>query len=115
MRMMVDGTLTGIVVMHVDDVLFAGGISVSKIVVKALNDTLRTKHLGRLTWYMGIEFKRDRKAGTIEMSQSSYIRSILERFNVFCTSLIPASPSVNLRAVNENNVEMCLFAKWWEA
>ena len=77
--MMVDGIFAGNAVMHVDDVLFAGGSSVSKIVVKALNDTLPTKHLGELTWYMGIEFKRDRKAGTIEMSQSSYIRSILER------------------------------------
>ena len=79
--------------------------------VKALNDTLPTKHLGELTWYMGIEFKRDRKAGTVEMSQSSYIRSILERFNVFRTSPIPASPSVNLRAINEKNVEDVPFCE----
>ena len=58
-RLMVDVMVTGIVVMHVEYVLFAGGSSVSKIVVKALNYMLPTKHLGKLTWYMGIEFKRD--------------------------------------------------------
>ena len=92
--MIVDDILTGVVVMHVDDVLFVGGNSVSKIVVKALNDTLPTKHLGELTWYMGIEFKRDRKAGTVEISQRSYVRSVLQRFNVSRTSPTPPRLSV---------------------
>ena len=39
------------------------------------------------------------------MSQSSYIRSILERFNVSRTIVIPAFLSVNLRALKEKNVE----------
>ena len=37
--------------------------------------------------------------------RSSYIRSILERFNVSRTSPIPAFPSVILRAVKEKNIE----------
>ena len=51
---------------------------------------------------MGCAFRRDREAGAIEISQKSYIRSVLERFNICRTSSIPASPANNYRSVKED-------------
>ena len=62
--------------------------------------TLPTKHLGDLTWYMGVEYKRDRENRVIELSQTSYIKSVLERFDITRSSSLPASTSTDLRSVN---------------
>ena len=51
---------------------------------------------------MGCAFRRDREAGTIEISQESYIRSVLERFNFCRTRSIPASPANDYRSVKED-------------
>jgi hypothetical protein len=45
--------------------------------------------LGELHWMLGPETKRDREAGTIQISQRAYIDSILRRFNF--TDLKPLS------------------------
>ena len=50
--------------------------SVKEKVIDAQNDTLPNKHLGELNWYMCIDYKGDRKAGTIEIFQTSHIRSV---------------------------------------
>ena len=101
MRLLVGEELAGIVVIHVDDMLFGGTSDVGKVVAEASNDTLPAKHLGDLSWYMGSEFRRDRKAGTIEISQASYIRSVLDKYNVSRKSPSPASPRVDPRPVRE--------------
>ena len=51
---------------------------------------------------MARAFRRDREAGTIEISQESYIRSVLERFKICRTSSIPASPVNDYRSVKED-------------
>ena len=48
----INGDLVGAVVLHVDDIIFGGASSVSRTVVDVLNDTLPTKHLGDLSWYI---------------------------------------------------------------
>ena len=88
--------------MHVDDIIFGGASSVSRTVVDVLNDTLPTKHLGDLSWYMGVEYKRDKEKKVIELSQTSYIRSVLERFDISRSSSLPAAPSVNPRPVKDD-------------
>ena len=45
--------------------------------------------LGELTWYLGFRVRRDRKARTIAINQQSYIKSMLDRFNL--TSAKPIS------------------------
>ena len=89
-------------VLHVDDIIFGGASSVSRTVVDVLNDTLPTKHLGDLSWYMGVEYKRDKEKKVIELSQTSYIRSVLERFDVSRSSS-PGCSSVNLRPAKDDN------------
>ena len=99
----IDGVLAKAVVIHVGGIGFAGVDLVSNNVVEALNNTLPTKHLGELSWYMGIGYRPDGKASTIEKSQTSYIGSALERFDVSWTSAVSAFPSVHLRTVKEDN------------
>ena len=103
LRLVINGDLVGAVVLHVDDIIFGGASSVSRTVVDVLNDTLPTKHLGDLSWYMGVEYKRDKEKRVIELSQTSYIRSVLERFDISRSSSLPAAPSVNLRPVKDDN------------
>ncbi|CAB1099628.1 unnamed protein product [Ectocarpus sp. CCAP 1310/34] len=74
LRFMMGDEVLGMIAIHVDDILF----------------------------FLGCAFVRDREAGTIEMSQASYIRSVLEKFNVCRTSSIPASPANDYRSVMED-------------
>ena len=65
------------VVIHVDDILFGGLKRIGEFVVQALGDSLPT-NLGEVIIFLGCAFRRDREAGMIEISQESYIRSVLE-------------------------------------
>ena len=90
------------VVIHVDDILFGGLKRIGEFVVQALGDSLPTKNLREVIFFLGCAFRRDRVAGTIEISQESYIRSVLERFKICRTSSIPASPANDYRSVKED-------------
>ena len=90
------------VAIHVDDIMYAGTKSLAKEVVEALGDSLPTKNLGEVKFFLGGEFIRDREAGTIEISQESYIRSVLERFNIIRTSSIPASHANDNRSLKKD-------------
>ena len=50
---------------------------------------------------MGSEYKSDRAKGTLEISQTQFIRSVLHRFAVSKSSPIPATPSLDLRHVSD--------------
>ena len=63
---------------------------------------LRRIILGEVKFFLGCAFIRDREAGTIEISQESYIRSVLERFNICRTSPIPASLANDNRSLMED-------------
>ena len=94
--------MLGMVAIHVDDILYAGTKSLAKVVVEALGDSLPTKNLGEVKFFLGCEFICDREAGTIEISQKSYIRSVIERFNICRTSSIPASLANDNRSLKED-------------
>ena len=83
-----------------DDILFGGLKRIREFVVQVLGDSLPTKNLGEVIFFLGCAFRRDREAGTIEISQESYIRR--ERFKICRTSSIPASPANNYRSVKED-------------
>ncbi|CAB1107819.1 unnamed protein product [Ectocarpus sp. CCAP 1310/34] len=97
LRFMMGDEVVGMVAIHVDDILYAGTKSLAEVVVAALGDSLPTKNLGEVKFFLGCEYIRDREAGTKEISQESYIRSVLDKFNVCSTSSTPASPA------NDNN------------
>ena len=102
LRFMMEDEVVGMVAIHVDDILYAGTKSLAKVVVEALGDSLPTKNLGEVEFFLGCEFIRDREAGTIEISQESYIRSVLERFNICRTSSIPSSLANDNRSLKED-------------
>ena len=102
LRFMMGDEVMGMVAIHVDDILYAGTKSLPKVVVEALGDSLPTKNLGEVKFFLGCAFIRDREAGTIEISQESYIRSVLERFNICRTSPIPASLANDNRSLMED-------------
>lgn len=62
---------------------------------------------------MGSEYRRDEEAGSIEISQMSYIRSVVENLNVTRMRNIPASPSIELRPVGEEeDIKEVPFVRW---
>ena len=100
---MVAGDVVTMMVFHVDDIKIAA-TEVTEVVVSALNQRFPTKHLGEVEWYMGSEYKRGREKGTLEISQNQFIQSVLNRFGVSKSSPIPATPSLDLRHVSEEEI-----------
>ena len=58
---------------------------------------------GEVTWYMGSEHERDREKGTLEISQIQFIRNVVERFGITKNSPTPASPSLDLRHLSDED------------
>ena len=50
---------------------------------------------------MGSEYRTYREKRTLEISQTYFVRNVADRFGITKTSLIPASPSLNLRCVSD--------------
>ena len=59
------------------------------------------KHLGEVTWYMGIEYKRYREMRMLKMVRTEFIQPVDERFGITKTSPISASPTLDLRHVSD--------------
>ena len=55
---------------------------------------------------MGSEYRRDREKETLEISQTQFIRNVVDRFGITNTSPIPASPSLDLRYVSDEEPVM---------
>ena len=56
---------------------------------------------------MGSEYKRDREKGTLEISQTQFIRNVLNRFDVSKSSPVPATLSLDLRHVKQGDRGGC--------
>ena len=69
--------------LYVDDMLIAAkNMSQILILKKQLSDEFEMKDLGAAKKILGMEIRRDRKAGTLYLSQKSYIEKVLERFGM---------------------------------
>ena len=102
-RLMVNDEVAAMLVVHVDDMKIAATKQITDSVVADLDKGFPTKHLGEVTRYMGSEYKRDREKGTLEISQTQFIGIVVERFGITKTSPIPASPSLDLRHVSDED------------
>ena len=72
-----------IVILYVDDlILLASGMTKMLEVKAMLKEEYEMTNLGELHYCLGVEFKRDRAAWTITMSQHKYLEEILKRFNM---------------------------------
>ena len=97
---MVAGEVAAMLVFHVDDITIAT-MEVIEVVVSAVNQRFPIKHLGEVEWYMESEYKRDREKGTLEISQTQFIQSVLNCVGVSKSRPIPATPSLDVRHVSE--------------
>jgi hypothetical protein len=71
-----------VIAVHVDDCTIAASERRLMDDFKAcLSKHVKVTDLGELHWMLGIEVKRNWEAGTVHLSQRSYIDSILHRFN----------------------------------
>ena len=55
-RLVLNGEVAAMLVVHVDDTKIAATKEITDSVVAYLNKRFTTKHLGEVTWYMGSEY-----------------------------------------------------------
>eukprot|EP00752_Nemacystus_decipiens_P015081 g13435.t1 len=69
--------------LYVDDLLLAGSNTGAMSMVKGkLKGRFKMTDMGEVSLVLGMEIKRDRKRGTLTISQEAYSKSILERFGM---------------------------------
>lgn len=67
---------------HVDDFLYGGSPTAAvDQFEKDFGAVYETSFLGPLSWMLATKFERDFEKGTIALSQTAYIESMLERYN----------------------------------
>ena len=70
-----------VVIIWVDDIIIASNCTTTLKSVKGkLSKRFQMKDMGKLSWFLGIEFTC--KEGMIEMNQTKYIERVLSRFNM---------------------------------
>ena len=113
-RLMLSDTVVATLVVHVDDVKIAATEEVTDSAVTDLNKRFSIKRLGEVMWYMCSEYRRNREKGTLEISQTQFIRNVVDRFGITKTSPIPALPSLDLTYVSdEEHVADANSLKLW--
>ena len=72
-----------ILAIHVDNMLIVSN-SKSKLAKMKLNLTkyFKVKDLGEVKFLLGIEVVRDRKSGSLDLSQRAYVDQLLKRLNL---------------------------------
>ena len=69
MRLVEDGGVSVVVVVHVDDIFAIGRKSRCDKFGDDSDAYVPITNLGEIRWYAGCRFKRDRVAGTVKISQ----------------------------------------------
>ena len=85
-------TVTDIILLaiHVDDCMLTGNnVAVLTEFKRKIGAIYKLTDLGPISWLLGIKVTRDRELRTLHLSQTSYIESIIRRFNF--DDLKPAS------------------------
>ena len=72
-----------IITLYVDDLLVIGiNVRVIETIKKKLKDNFQMSDLGDVSLVLGMQVTRDRKKGTLTISQEDYTKSILARFGM---------------------------------
>jgi len=72
-----------IISLYVDDMLFIGnGKGMISKLKSQLSAQVEMKDLGAARYILGMEIKRDKANRKLWLSQSKYVNSVLERFNM---------------------------------
>ena len=90
-RLMRGDIVVLITVVHVDDMIVAVKTEyLCDLVYAELRRMFWSTDLGDLSWYLGCAFERNLDKGTLRMSQSTFIDSMVSRFEIETESELPA-------------------------
>ena len=68
---------------HVDDTTITGSsTTLNKEFKKCISECFKITDLGSILWLLGLAIERDHTARTLSISQKSYIKTILQYFNL---------------------------------
>ena len=101
-RLIEDGRLAITAVVHVDDIFAVGQKERCDRLCVDLNRTSPVKNLGDLKWYGGCRYSRDRKRGTLTISQQSFAEELVKKFRVTFIQSVPLKVGVKLEEFDEN-------------
>ena len=88
-------------VVHVDDIFAVGQKERYERLCVDLNRTIPVKSLGDLKWYGRYRYSRDRKRGTLTISQQSFAEELVKKFRVTSVQNVPLQVAVKLEEYDE--------------
>ena len=92
-------TITAVV--HVDDIFEVGRKERCNILCADLNRAIAVKTLGELKWYGECSYSRDRKRGTLTISQQSFTEELVKKFDVTFIQNVPLLVELRLEGFDE--------------
>ena len=95
-RLIWDGGVATTAVVHVNDIFAIGQKERCGRLCVDLNGTIPVKNLGDLKWYGGCRCSRDRKRGTLSMSQQILAEELVKKFRVTSVQSVPLRVGVKL-------------------
>ena len=96
-RKVVDGEVTLIVCVHVDNLAVeAKDKDTFEGLYAQLKDKFPVSDMGDLSWYLGCAFERDRMEGVMKMTQTAFVDSLVDRFDIQDETQTPASVEFDL-------------------
>ena len=118
-RKVVDGEVTPIVCVHVDDLLIAvtaKGKETFDGFYAQLKEEFPVNEMGDLSWYLGCAFERDKMEGVMKMTQTALVHSLVDGFDIQYEIQTPASEEFDLepKRIHEKGGLLALQAgSWW--
>ena len=106
MRLVEDGGVSVVVVVHVDDIFAIGGKSRCDKFGDDLDAYVPITNLGKLRWNADCRFERDRVAGTVEISQQAPAETIVAKFGVTRGKPTPMVVGLRLDELDQGEAEV---------
>ena len=92
-RKVVDGEITLIVCVHVDDLAVTAKEreTFDTFYAQQLKDEFPVNGMDDLSWYLGCAFERDKMEGVMKITQTTFVDSLVDRFDTQYENQTPAS------------------------
>ena len=102
LRLIEDGRVAITAVVHVDDIFAVGQKERCDRLCVDLNRPIPVKNLGNLKWYGGCRYSRDRKRGTLTISQQGFAEELVKKFRMTSVQSVLLKVGVKLVEFDEN-------------
>ena len=103
-RLVEEGRIAIIAVVHVDDIFAVGLKSRYDLFRDELNRMVPVKNLGEPRWYGGCHYTREREMGTLTISQKTFADELVKQYSVTSTQSVPLRVGIKLEEFNENEM-----------